>query len=184
MSEKELIQAAQKGDNEAFEELYVKFNPCIQKVLFLKAKSYREREELTQQTWIKIYRALGGFQFNSSFKTWISKIATNTFLDYLASQKRWSSFEEMVENESLDLEQFLNEDSPAVLLQRTDDLKYLFETIKWLPEIHQKVLDFHVNKGLDYKTISKKMKTSMGTTQSRLFYGRKKLKEILKEEYA
>lgn len=78
-----LIRAAQAGDRLAFEQLVVLFDRPVLRLVRSVVRSAEDAEDLYQETFLKVYRALPRFRFECSFYTWIYRIATNTCLDYL-----------------------------------------------------------------------------------------------------
>ena len=87
LSEEELVRDAKRGDREAFCALA----RCYERRLFSLALHYsrdvHEAEDLSQDVWLKAYRAVGGFRGDASFYTWLRRIAINTFLNYRRGAK-------------------------------------------------------------------------------------------------
>ena len=85
--EKLLIEQAQSGDRMAFEELIRRHDREILRLAFHMLGNREEAREVFQETFLKAYRSLSRFRFESSFYTWIYRIATNVGLDHLGNVK-------------------------------------------------------------------------------------------------
>src|SRR5215831_16788474 len=85
--EKLLIEQAQSGDREAFEQLVRRHDRDILRLAFHMLGNREEAREVFQETFLKAYRSLGRFRFESSFYTWIYRIATNVSLDHLRKRQ-------------------------------------------------------------------------------------------------
>src|ERR1700674_335069 len=85
--EKLLIEQAQSGDREAFEQLVRRHDRDILRLAFHMLGNREEAREVFQETFLKAYRSLGRFRFASSFYTWIYRIATNVSLDHLRKRQ-------------------------------------------------------------------------------------------------
>jgi len=106
--EKLLIEQAQSGDREAFEQLVRRHDRDILRLAFHMLGNREEAREVFQETFLKAYRSLGRFRFESSFYTWIYRIATNVSLDHL--RKRQTLREEI----SYESDTELHPDRPAL----------------------------------------------------------------------
>jgi RNA polymerase sigma-70 factor (ECF subfamily) len=85
--EKLLIEQAQSGDREAFEQLVRRHDRDILRLAFHMLGNREEAREVFQETFLKAYRSLNRFRFESSFYTWIYRIATNVSLDHLRKRQ-------------------------------------------------------------------------------------------------
>src|SRR5207245_11711135 len=85
--EKLLIEQAQKGDREAFEQLGRRHDRDILRLAFHMLGNREEAREVFQETFLKAYRSLSRFRFESSFYTWVYRIATNVSLDHLRKRQ-------------------------------------------------------------------------------------------------
>ena len=86
--DQKLVVRVQKGDKTAFDLLVRKYQHKIAKLISRYVRDRREVEDVTQETLIKAYRAIGGFRGESAFYTWLYRIAVNTAKNYLESQGR------------------------------------------------------------------------------------------------
>src|SRR5256712_5545704 len=106
--EKLLVEQAQTGDREAFEQLVRRHDRDILRLAFHMLGNREEAREVFQETFLKAYRSLSRFRFESSFYTWVYRIATNVSLDHL--RKRQTLKEEI----SYESDTEMNPDRPAL----------------------------------------------------------------------
>lgn len=110
-SENELIRRAQGGDLEAFCRLAREYERRVYALALQYCRRPEDAEDLSQEVWLKAFRSLGGFRFESSFHTWLRRIMVNTFLNHrraetvtrddVKTQVRHDSLEEMLDEQSL-----------------------------------------------------------------------------------
>lgn len=82
-----LIQAAQAGDRDAFEELVRAYDQKVLRLAMNLLRSPEDARDVYQETFLRVYRNLGNFRFDCSFHTWVYRIATNICLDMLRKRK-------------------------------------------------------------------------------------------------
>jgi len=187
----ELVRKAAGGDQEAFRELVEKYQ---RRVLGVVTGMLHDREaalEVTQETFIKAYRSIGGFKGDASFYTWIYRIAVNLAIDHqrrewrrpMADSVRPGSAEDGGPGESL-LDRLRDDHPGRDPFQATTDAELrerVREAIDDLTPDHRAVILLREVEGLSYEEISQVMQCSKGTVMSRLHYARKKLQAQLKE---
>jgi RNA polymerase sigma-70 factor (ECF subfamily) len=110
-SENELIRRAQRGDLEAFCRLAREYERRVYALALHYCRRAEDAEDLSQEVWLRAFRSLGGFRFESSFHTWLRRIMVNAFLnhrralvltrDELKTTVRLDSLEEMFEEQAL-----------------------------------------------------------------------------------
>jgi RNA polymerase sigma-70 factor (ECF subfamily) len=149
-------------------------------------KNQADVQDVTQEAFIKAYRALANFRGDSQFYTWLYRIAVNTAKNHLmsGSRKPPGSDIEIEDAEVYDSGEALRENaSPEKLLLTNEIRQLVFKTIEELPEelriaIHLRELD-----GMSYEEIANVMDCPVGTVRSRIFRARdavdKKIKPLL-----
>ena len=152
--------------------------------------NHHEADELTQEVFVKVYNAIGGFKGESKFSTWLYTLASNACRSRLRRVRRISFFE----STSIDAAQAPEEGrgggvvpvDPADLPHRTLERNELQETIgravATLPEEFRMAVVMRDIQGLSYEEIATALKCSEGTVKSRIARGRARLKEKLKRE--
>lgn len=189
-ADSELVEAAKRGEMEAFEELVARHRDKVYARAFSMMRSEETAIDLSQEAWVKAWQRLEQFHGNSSFLTWITRIVINLCLDQLRKNKRLraESIEEMQE-ESGGVERQMTIVTPNPLqgLERAELRERIDRALDQLSASHRAVLVLHEFEELEYKEIAKRMECSIGTVMSRLFYARRRMAGLLanlkKEEY-
>lgn len=183
-----LISAAQDGDLNAYDQLITihrgKVFAMIKNMLHNEADAW----DLSQEVFIKAWKALPKFEARAKFSTWVYRITHNVVYDWMRKRKMDSAGEfndEILANESIvSSSRTSPKESPKP--DRAMQNKELGDAInlalsKLSPE-HREIVTLREIEGLDYKEIAEILECSMGTVMSRLFYARKKLQTLLIDE--
>ena len=177
-----LVQAAQKGDMPAFEELVSRHRDKIYARAFSMVRNEDDATDLSQEAWVKAWQRLKQFQGDASFATWMTRIVINLCLDQLRKQKRQraESIEQM-DDESGGVERQMPvvTVNPTERLERSELRARIDKAMAQLSYEHRTVLILHEFEELEYKQIAKVMECSIGTVMSRLFYARRRLAALL-----
>jgi RNA polymerase sigma-70 factor, ECF subfamily len=177
MEENSLVRKAQEGNQEAFTELVRKYMNKMTHLAYSFTRNRETAEDLSQETFIKAYNAIPRFKFHSSFGTWLYRIAVNTAKDYLRR-------EEGHLEEPLDAHDYKYPEKSSTHPDRKTDQKELSQIInramESLPAKHRIILTLRDLQGLSYADISRILKISEGTVDSRLFRARKSLREKIR----
>jgi len=180
-----LVERAQRGDKDAFRQLVVAYQERLFTVVRGMVRNQEDAQDITQDVFIKAYASLGSFQGQSSFYTWLYRIAVNMTIDYRRrkGRRQESSFDEKIDPDAAEGTEL--PDARVLSPQRAYLDKELGGKIRQamesLPEDQRTAIVLRELEGLSYKEIADMMECSQGTVMSRLFYGRKKLQEILKD---
>ena len=177
-----LVQAAQKEDMSAFEELVSRHRDKIFARAFSMMRNEQEAIDLSQEAWVKGWQRLKQFQGDSSFSTWMTRIVINLCLDQLRKQKRrhMESIEAMDEESGgVERQMPVVTVNPTERLERGELRQRIDRGLDQLSHEHRTVLVLHEFEEMDYKGIAKAMECSIGTVMSRLFYARRKLASAL-----
>ncbi|MBL4660272.1 MAG: RNA polymerase sigma factor RpoE [Alcanivoracaceae bacterium] len=187
MSEKaidlELVKQAQKGDIKAFELLVQRYQQKVGGVVSKLIKDYHEIQDITQDVFIKVYKALPKFRGDSAFYTWIYRIAINTAKNHLVAKGRRIQNSDI---EPADAENFpssfehQNFDTPDAEYERQEIEKVVHDSIADLPDDLKKAIILREVDGLSYEEIAKEMDCPIGTVRSRIFRARDAVDSALK----
>ena len=174
-SDKKLVKRVQKGDKGAFDLLVLKYQHKIVNLVMRYVRDPELALDITQEAFIKAYRALPRFRGDSAFYTWMYRIAVNTAKNHLAAQRRRPLDVEldMQDPEQYDLHAKLREtDTPeGVTLGR--ELKETVErAIAGLPEDLRTAIILRELEGMSYEEIAQTMECPVGTVRSRIFRAR------------
>jgi RNA polymerase sigma-70 factor (ECF subfamily) len=178
----ELVKAARQGDLAAFEELVFRHRDRIYARVFSMTRHEADAVDLSQDAWIKGWQRLAQFQGESSFTTWMTRIAINLCLDHLRKQKRHrlDSIEELDEESGgVERQMPVVAVNPTAGLERAELRKKIDGALGQLTVEHRTVLVLHEFEDMEYKEIAKTVGCSLGTVMSRLFYARRKMAALL-----
>ena len=181
------IQQVLKGDYEAFETLVEKYQGRMYRHLRKMVKDDQCAEDLLQETFLNAYRGLEGFSGNSSFSTWLFRIATNNALMFLRKHRPESvQYDDEVrdyENPSLMTASPEFVSTPLDILLSEEGLRQIEEAIDSLPVLYRSVLVLIDVEGLTLEEVSIIMETSIPAVKSRLHRARNAVREILTAYY-
>src|SRR5580698_4613132 len=178
----QLVKLAKRGDMVAFEELVARHRDKIYARAYSMMRNEDEALDLSQEAWVKGWQRLVQFQGDSSFVTWMTRIVINLCLDQLRKHKRQRAESiEVLEEEQGGVERFMpvTTPNPTAGLERTELRKRIDRALAQLSKEHRTVLVLHEFEELEYKEIAKRMKCSIGTVMSRLFYARRRMASLL-----
>jgi len=182
-TDRELVQRVQRGDKTAFDLLVLKYQHKIIKLVSRFVREPSDALDVTQDAFIKAYRALPNFRGDSAFYTWLYRIATNTAKNYLTSQRRRLNDVGIDREDMESREQDLGLDdmaTPYNLLVKDEVERTVFETIDSLPDDLRTALTLREFDGLSYEEIAEVMECPVGTVRSRIFRAREAINEKLR----
>lgn len=174
-SDRQLVERVQKGDKRAFDLLVLKYQHKIVAVVSRFIKDHSEVQDVTQEAFIKAYRALANFRGDSAFYTWMYRIAINTAKNHLVSRSRRppSSDVELEDAEYYSGADLLRDnDTPENQLFRDQLEVAVHEAIRALPEDLRSAVTLREMEGLSYEEIAEVMGCPVGTVRSRIFRAR------------
>ena len=156
----EIVARVQSGDKSAFDLLVIKYQHKVIKLVSRYIRDSAEVEDITQEAFIKAYRALANFRGESAFYTWLYRIAINTAKNFLVSQGRRppSSDIEVEVAEVLEGAASLRENAtPELNLLRDEIAKTVQQAIESLPEDLRTAITLREIDGLSYEDIAQVM---------------------------
>ncbi|MHB8093989.1 MAG: RNA polymerase sigma factor [Candidatus Aminicenantales bacterium] len=177
MEDRKLIELAKDGSQDAFSELVLKYQARVFSMVLNFTRDRETADDLSQEIFLKAYLALSRFRFRSEFGTWLYRISLNHVRDYLrkAGKRKEVSLEEIGELPTRDESAEMKE-KEQVLESRK---KLLHQLLEALPVKYRIVLTLRDIQGLPYEEISRVLKISQGTVDSRLHRARKMLRKKL-----
>ena len=174
-NDKKLVKRVQKGDKGAFDLLVLKYQHKIVNLVMRYVRDPELALDITQEAFIKAYRALPRFRGDSAFYTWMYRIAVNTAKNHLAAQRRRPMDVELdlQDPEQYDLHAKLKETDTPEGVTLSNELKQTVErAIAALPEDLRTAIILRELEGMSYEEIAQTMECPVGTVRSRIFRAR------------
>ena len=183
-TDQQLVQRAQRGDLRAFDLLVLKYQGRIAALVSRYVSDAGEVEDVTQEAFIKAYRALGKFRGDSAFYTWLYRIAANAAKNHLVAKGRRPGADATIEDaEGFDEGGMLSESASPEALAMGGELAEVVESaLKALPEELKAALMLREFDGLSYDDIADVLGCPVGTVRSRIFRAREAVDQRVKEQ--
>ncbi|HET6631139.1 MAG TPA: RNA polymerase sigma factor RpoE [Rhodanobacteraceae bacterium] len=188
-ADKLLVERVQQGDTKAFDLLVRKYQRKIIAVISRYVSDWSEAEDVSQEAFIRAYRALGSFRGDSAFYTWMYKIAINTAKNHLVALGRRPPNDDVAVEDAVlfDRSSRLSDSAtPERELLRQEIEQTVFGAVQELPEELRTAISLREVDGLSYEEIATRMDCPIGTVRSRIFRAREaidaKLKPLLSSE--
>jgi RNA polymerase sigma factor (sigma-70 family) len=172
-SEFRLIESALAGNQRAYAKLMGLHKVRVYNLILRMVRNEEDAADLTQETFIKAFRALGRYRSDFAFKSWILKIASNTCLDFLRRSRP-----QMVSTEEVTLVE--PSAGPAEELARRRIGARIEEAVQLLPENLRAAVVLRHQEGMSYEEISRILDVPIGTVKTWIKRGREILRERLK----
>jgi RNA polymerase sigma-70 factor (ECF subfamily) len=180
-----LVERVKQGDQRAFALLVAKYERRVQRLLSRLVRDSAEIEDITQEAFIKAYRALPQFRGESAFYTWLYRIAINTAKNYLATKSRRpvtvGEFQGADDGEFFDLGDVVEDNNtPDAVLHSRQVAEAVNAAIEALPEDLKAAITLREIEGLSYEEIAQAMDCPIGTVRSRIFRAREAIAQRLR----
>ena len=183
-TDQHLVQRAQRGDLRAFDLLVLKYQGRIAALVGRYVSDAGEVEDVTQEAFIKAYRALGKFRGDSAFYTWLYRIAANAAKNHLVAKGRRPRADATIEDaEGFDEGGMLSESASPEALAMGGELAEVVESaMNELPDELRAALMLREFEGLSYDDIADVLGCPVGTVRSRIFRAREAIDQRVKEQ--
>lgn len=182
--DQQLVERVQRGDKHAFDLLVTKYQRKLGRLISRFVRDPGEAEDVTQDAFIKAYRALPGFRGESAFYTWLYRIGINTAKNHLLANKRrapTSTPFDAEESEAFEEASLLREvNTPENELMSKQIVGVVQASLQQLPEDLRSALTLREIEGLSYEEIAIVMDCPIGTVRSRIFRAREAVAENLR----
>ena len=181
--EAEAIQRAQKGDSAAFERLYRLHSGRVFSLCVRMLKNPVEAEDLTQETFLRVFRRIGTFRGESAFSTWLHRVAANLALMHIRKKTvAQTSLEEMTEGREENETRRLELSAPDLYLNGLVDRLTLQRAIDQLPRGFRAEVVLYDIQGYEHREIADMLGSSTRTSKSQLHKIRRRLRELLRAD--
>ena len=183
-TDQQLVQRAQRGDPRAFDLLVLKYQGRIGALVSRYINDPGEVEDVTQEAFIKAYRALDKFRGDSAFYTWLYRIASNAAKNHLVAKGRRPGADATIEDaEGFEQADLISESStPEAVLMSEELAQVVTEAMDALPEELRAALTLREFEGLSYDDIAAVLECPVGTVRSRIFRAREAIDERVREQ--
>jgi len=187
LSEKELVSRAQQGDESAFTQLVEQNQGRIYNLTLRMTGNPEDAADLTQEAFLSAWRALPDFQGNSSFATWLYRLASNASIDFIRRERRRRETAPVIpleysgddgeERHTMELPDYRY--SPEASMDRQELRSAIEQGLAALSEQHRTVLVLREIEGLSYGEIASALQVEEGTVKSRISRARIELRKLL-----
>jgi RNA polymerase sigma-70 factor (ECF subfamily) len=183
-----LVKKILEGNSIAFKTIITNTQGLVIQIIYKMIENPRDREDLAQEVYLKVFNKLSSFKFNSKLSTWIGTITYNTCLNFLEKKRipilnvideegneSWDIIDKsIISNSTNQTENYIFKKERAQILQLE---------IEKLPPVYKTIVTLFHNEELSYEEISKITNLPEGTLKNYLFRARKKLRENLLNTY-
>ncbi len=181
----QLVQSSQRGDAAAYDELIRRYQERIYATIYHMTSNHEDANDLAQETFIKGFQAIKSFKGDSSFYTWVYRIAVNKTINFLKQRKNrthmsLNDLDFNAENDP-DLVALISDRTPRRDIGLSELQEKLNEAMQKLSPVHRLVVTLHDVQGLSHEEIGKIIDCNIGTVRSRLFYARQQLQAYLSD---
>jgi len=183
-TDQQLVQRAQRGDLRAFDLLVLKYQGRIGALVSRYVSDAGEVEDITQEAFIKAYRALDKFRGDSAFYTWLYRIASNAAKNHLVAKGRRPGADTTIEDaEAFEQAGLISESTtPEAVVMSEELAQVVMEAMDALPEELRAALTLRELEGLSYDDIAAVLECPVGTVRSRIFRARESIDERVREQ--
>jgi RNA polymerase sigma-70 factor (ECF subfamily) len=174
----DLAERHRYGDEAAFEEIYQRFGAMVYNLALRLSGEPEEAADLSQETFLKVHRHLGGFRGRSSLKTWVYRVALNCCRSRYRSREAWRNRISSHPEERLEVlaDSRRNPEDRAIARSTAEQVE---KALAQLKPIFREAVFLRDIEGLSYEEISEVLGQRLGTVRSRIARGRNKLRELL-----
>lgn len=180
-----LVQRAQQGDLAAYDELIRRYQERIYATIYHMTSNHEDAGDLAQETFIKGFQALKSFKGDSSFYTWVYRIAVNKTINYIKARRNKThlSLNDLDFNaeHDPDMVSLISDKTPRREAGLSELQEKIAAAMQKLSADHRLVVTLHDVQGLPHEEIATIMDCNIGTVRSRLFYARQQLQAHLSD---
>ena len=172
--EREAIEACRRGEREAFDRLVVRYQRDVYRLCYRFVNNHEDANDLAQEVFLRAWRAIPRFRGDSSFRTWLYRIAVNASLNFRGQRRP----------PSLELPDGLADPVPGAdaRLETDDEVRRVRAAIARLPEKQRATLILKVYHELTHDEVAQVLGSSVGTVKANLFHALGNLRRLVAEE--
>lgn len=175
-----LVKKTQGGDTVAYGELVSRYQDRVYGLALRMLTAPDDARDASQEIFVRVFKSLPGFDFRSSFSTWLYRVATNVCLDMLRRRGKEQKHQLPLEQENNSRNNLWDhKPGPEEIFLEREKIKNLRQAVEGLPEGYRMALVLHHYQGLSYKQVAGAMGLSEKTVATRIHRAKKMLKEVL-----
>ncbi len=181
-----LIEQSRMGNIDAFEELIKDYKKIAYNIALRVLRNVEDAEDASQEALLKVFKNIGSFNMQSTFKVWMYRIVVNTCIDF--KRKKYINAVSIDEDIDLGSGNELNREiaddtaNPDALVEKKYNQKLINDALNKLDDDYKTIIILRDIQGFSYSEIADITTCNLGTVKSRLNRARKNLKEILENE--
>ena len=181
IDEDELVNRFQNGDIEAFNPLVLKYEKKIYNLIYQQIRDRETAKDISQEVFLKAFKALPNFKGGSAFYSWIYRIAINSSIDFQRQRNRSRvlTFEELPPDADDVLRMSDSHPSPEKLLEEKELGKVIRKAVRELPPGQRRVFNLRHRRKLAIKEIAVLLNRSEGTIKAHLHHAHRRLQGML-----
>jgi RNA polymerase sigma-70 factor (ECF subfamily) len=184
MTEAEIIQKLQQGNEQAFKQLVENYQKLVVNTCFGMVHNTEDAEDIAQEVFIEVFRSIQNFRADSKISTWLYRIAVNRSLNFIRDNKRkkwYHSIEDIVKGKKQQLSEIQhgNNETPLSEMENSQRARIIHEAIDSLPENQKTAFTLNKYEDLSYKEISEVMDLSVSSVESLIHRAKIKLQKKL-----
>jgi RNA polymerase sigma-70 factor, ECF subfamily len=171
--ERDAVLACQRGEREAFDQLVERYQRDIYRLCYRYVNNHEDANDMAQEVFLKAYRAIGRFRGDSSFSTWLYRIAVNTCLNFRALRRP----------ETQELPEGLPDRRPGAVadIQSEEEARRVRKAVARLPEKQRATLILKIYHDLTHEEVAGVLGSTVGTVKANLFHALGNLKRLMAE---
>ena len=178
-SEPDLIQRCLEGDATAWDTLVRVYWKRVFNVVYKFVARFDEAEDLTQEIFVKVFRALPTFDRRASFETWLTKVSRNLCIDrYRRRRREEERFTDEVDPDTIQIDELVSR--PDATLEQRDEIAMVRRALAKLDPTYREAVALRDVHDLSYEEIARRLQLPEGTVKSRISRGRKELARHLR----
>ena len=178
-SEPDLIQRCLEGDATAWDTLVRVYWKRVFNIAYKFVARFDEAEDLTQEIFVKVFRALPTFDRRASFETWLTKVSRNLCIDrYRRRRREEERFTDEVDPDTIQIDELVSR--PDATLEQRDEIAMVRRALAKLDPTYREAVALRDVHDLSYEEIARRLQLPEGTVKSRISRGRKELARHLR----
>jgi len=173
-ADREAVEACQRGEREAFDRLVERYQRDVYRLCYRYVNNHEDANDMAQEVFLKAYRAIGRFRGDSSFSTWLYRIAVNTCLNFRAARRPEShELPEVLPDHAVGVAERLEDEEASARIRAA---------VSRLPDKQRAAVILKIYHDLTHEEVAGILGSTVGTVKANLFHALGKLRKLMAEE--